>query len=494
MIAASTPLVLMLDDLHWSDPASSEVLAALLRRPTSGRVLLALGYRSGMAPAKLSAALAAPGVTIIDLRPLSETDCSTLAGEHFDAAQRAAIYAQSGGNPFYTLQLAHTSSLPAHSSTGDRLALDAGVPRMVAAALVAEFETLAPDARLLLTSASIAGDPFEPELAYAVAELSPHAGVTALDDLLDARLLHDTDVPRRFAFRHPLVRRAVYETTKGGWRLTAHARAARALAAQGASAVARAHHVEQSGVRGDRAAIALLCEAGDASAPRAPAGAARWYAAALRLMPEDDRPARLRVLIKLARVQQSTGDLARCTATLLEALELVPDEDVALRLRLTSACAACENFLGRHEPARAAARRGPGRPSRPGLARGGGRAAGPRDGRVLHARRWNGCASSPARLAGARALGEPALVGAAAAVLAHGCANAGLVAEARSSADEASARLDDLRRRHARARTSTPSVASRGRSTSSSATTTRSATPRGASPLPAPPGRASSPS
>jgi hypothetical protein len=75
-IAAPAPLVLVLDDLHWSDAASSEVLAALLRRPTSGRVLLALGYRSGMAPAKLSAALAAPGVTIIDLGPLSMTDCS----------------------------------------------------------------------------------------------------------------------------------------------------------------------------------------------------------------------------------------------------------------------------------------------------------------------------------------------------------------------------------------------------------------------------------
>ena len=56
-------------------------------------------------------------------------------------------------------------------------------------------------------------------------------------------------------------------------------------------------------------------------------------------------------LMKLAQVQQSTGDLERCSATLLEAIDLVPGDDLALRLRLTSACAACENFLGRHEPA-----------------------------------------------------------------------------------------------------------------------------------------------
>ena len=251
-------------------------------------------------------------------------------------------------------------------------------------------------------------------------------------------------MPRRFAFRHPLVRRAVYASTKGGWRLAAHARAAQTLAAQGASAAARAHHVEQSGVRGERAAIELLLEAGDADAPRAPAGAARWYAAALRLMPEDDRPARLRTLMKLAQMQQSTGDLARCHATLLEAIELVPGDDLALRLRLTSACAACENFLGRHEPAErrlvAALNALPDQGSREAVAVLLDLATGAFF--TLELERM--CDMARRGLAAARALGEPALVGAAAAVLAHGCATAGLVAEASSNADEAGARLDDL--------------------------------------------------
>jgi predicted ATPase len=67
-IAVDKPLVLVLDDLHWSDAASIEVLAALLRRGSGERVLLALGYRSGKAPARLVSALAAPALTLIRAR------------------------------------------------------------------------------------------------------------------------------------------------------------------------------------------------------------------------------------------------------------------------------------------------------------------------------------------------------------------------------------------------------------------------------------------
>ena len=291
-----------------------------------------------------------------------------------------------------------------------------------------------------MNAGAIAGDPFEPELAYAIAELSPDGGVEALDELLDARLLQPTDVPRRFAFRHPLVRRAVYETTKGGWRLAGHARAAQTLAAQGVTAAARAHHVEQSGVRGDRAAIDTLLEAGDAIAATAPAGAAHWYAAALRLMPGDDRPGRLNALVNLARMQQSTGDLARCATTLLEALELV--EDDALRLRLTSACASCEHFLGRHDTAErrlvADLEALPDQHSHEAvtillqLA----------TGAFFTADTDGVCALGRRALAAAEVLGEPALIATAAAVLAHGCASAGLVDEARANVGVAGAYLD----------------------------------------------------
>src|SRR4051794_21477258 len=319
LLAEREPLVLVLDDLHWSDPSSADLIAALLRRPVTAPLLLALAYRSGREPAQLTAALGAPGVVIVELDALSREECTTLAGSELSTAQREAIFRQSGGNPFYTLQLARATRSPPSAHSAEHEADTPGVPRAVTAAVMDELRALSPAARVLLEGGAIAGDPFDPELAGAIGEIGRGEQIAALDELLDARLLHTTDVPRRFAFRHPLVRRAVYESSKGGWRLAAHARAAQALAEQGASPAVRAHHVEQSGVRGEDAAIALLLEAGDADAPRAPAGAARWYAAALPLTPEQDRRGRLRALTSLAQALRSIGDLERSSVTLLEA-------------------------------------------------------------------------------------------------------------------------------------------------------------------------------
>ena len=61
----------------------------------------------------------------------------------------------------------------------------------------------------------MAGDPFEPELAAAAAGVAEPAALDGLDELLRRDLVRHTDVPRRFRFRHPLVRRAVYEAAPG---------------------------------------------------------------------------------------------------------------------------------------------------------------------------------------------------------------------------------------------------------------------------------------
>ena len=348
LLAESQPLVLVLDDLHWSDSASIELIAALVRREPAAPVLLALGFRPGQVAERLTPALLTPGVRRLELRRLTEEQAAQML-DRVDAGAVAAIYRHGGGNPFYLEQLGRTQD-------GETLALletgsEGGVPPAVAGAIAGELESLPLPARALLDGAAVAGEPFEPDLAAAIGELGEADALNALDELLDRDLVRPTQVPRRFMFRHPLVRQAVYQSARGGWRLAAHARAANALAGRGAEAAERAHHVEQSARQGDEEAIEILLEAGRSAAPRAPGAAARWFDAALRLLPSTDTDRQVSVRVALASAQRSLGQLELCRATLLEALELLPAESVVRRVELTTLCAAVEHWQGRHDEA-----------------------------------------------------------------------------------------------------------------------------------------------
>jgi ATP/maltotriose-dependent transcriptional regulator MalT len=348
LLAEERPLVLVLDDLHWSDGASIELIAALVRRGPPAPVLLALGFRPGQAAERLSAALAGPAVARLTLGELTEEEAGELLGEA-DAAAVAALYERGGGNPFYLEQLGR--SRDGGGAAEAPAVAEGGVPAAVAATIAEELESLSGPTRAFLDGAAVAGEPFEPSLAAAIAELSEADALDALDDLLARDLVRPTEVPRRFKFRHPLVRRAVYDATRGGWRLAAHARAAEALAARGADAAERAHHVEQSASQGDLDAVGVLIEAARSGAARAPAAAARWLEAALRLLPSDDVQRKVELRVALASARRALGDLDLCRTALLEAIDLLPPEAAMRRVELTALCAAVEHWQGKHEDA-----------------------------------------------------------------------------------------------------------------------------------------------
>jgi DNA-binding CsgD family transcriptional regulator len=354
LLARDRPLVVVLDDLHWADEASIELLAALLRRGPAARVLLALAFRRGQAPVRLSAALASPTIGPISLEPLTEAEVSDLLAG-VEPRTAATIYRHGGGNPFYLHQLRRVGEeggLDAVLNEAGAEAAASGipVPPAVAASLAKELASLPVEQLVLLRAAAVAGEPFEPDLAAAIAELPLSDGLDGLDALLARDLLRPTAVPRRFIFRHPLVRRAVYEAVPPGWRLGAHARAADALAPRGAPAAERAHHVEQYAGQGDQEAIGLMLEAGVAAAERAPAAAARWFEAALRLLPDGDAR-QVDVRVALASSLRSLGELDRCRAALLGAHDRLPADEVERRVELTAHCAAVEHWLGRHDEA-----------------------------------------------------------------------------------------------------------------------------------------------
>jgi DNA-binding NarL/FixJ family response regulator len=347
------PVVLTLDDLHWADDASIELVSYLLRRPPRGRVLTVMAFRPAQLAKQFEGVLErstrAPSVVRLDLHPLTEDEASDLLDPDLPAPVRGELYRLSGGNPFYLEELVRgvrrgrtdTSA----GSVGENLA---AVPPAVQRALADELGALSAAAGALIRGAAVVGDPFEVGLAAAAGETPDSLVFAALDELLAAHLVRPTQLPRRFQFRHPLVRHAVYQTAPAGWRIGAHARAAATLDAQGAAPPARAHHVERSARRGDASAVGLLIEAGDATAARAPAIAARWYEAALRLMPEApaERPRRLNVLSALASALTDTGRLVDSRSALIEALRLVPADDAAKRVDVSTRCAGVEILLG----------------------------------------------------------------------------------------------------------------------------------------------------
>lgn len=353
-LAKTAPLVLVLDDFHWADSASVELLGALLRRPPGAAVLIALALRPNPRSERLAAALdsahRAGVLTLIEVGTLSAEETRDLLGKTVAAADASALYAQSGGNPFYLEQLAWSLDHAAEIRPAAEISLF-GIPPAVVASLGEEVSQLSDAGRRLLEGAAVAGDPFEPELAAAAAATSDAVAIDALDELVRLDLIRTTDVPRRFRFRHPLVRRAVYEATAAGWRLGAHERCSKTLAERGASAAMRAHHVEQSARQGDVSAIAVLREAAEAAARLAPESAAHWFAGALRLLPETV-PVQDRIELLLARADAlaAAGRFVDSHEATLEAV-VIAREQPAFRTTVTTACAQAERFLGRYEQA-----------------------------------------------------------------------------------------------------------------------------------------------
>jgi DNA-binding NarL/FixJ family response regulator len=338
VLARTQPLVLVLDDLHWADPASLELLDHVLRRPPAAPVLLLLAHRTGPPLDPLARV-----ERRIELAPLGREDADALLGDALPAEARRQLYEESGGNPFHLEHLAHAWTRDGEGS----------LPHAVEEALARELAALGAPTRRVLQGAAVAGDPFTPEQAAEVAGEDPAIALAALDEAISVRLVRPTDTPVLFRFRHPIVHRAVYASAGEAWRVSAHARAATLLGRRGGTPLAMAHHVERSATQGDEEAVALLTAAGQSASMLAPATAARWFAAALRLLPEDaDGGRRVALLGPLASALGTAGRLQQSRDTLAEILKELPVAFAAERGRVIAFMTRLDHLLGRRSDGR----------------------------------------------------------------------------------------------------------------------------------------------
>ncbi|WP_163511041.1 helix-turn-helix transcriptional regulator [Fodinicola acaciae] len=349
-LAADHGLVLTLDDVHWADPASIELLEHLRRHPPRAPLLLVTAYRPSQVPARLVASMAGEnaGLTRLELGPLSVTDVSQLLGPDVSPARGRVLHRESGGNPFYLHAL---RSAPADPLTG--MPAVSGASRQV---ISAELSALSPAQALVAYAAAVAGDPVDPQLVAVVTELSQAEAMEVLDQLLARDLLRVTEDGRRMQFRHPLVRHVAYVCAPASWRLGAHRRAASALAARpgDTAALLRAQHLVRSADPGDTETVEVLRWAAKHTGAYAPAAAAHFLAAALRLTPDAPGAAaeRRELSIDLATALTADGRFDEARGLIGDVLRWLPTGHSEQRVRAVLLAAQIERLLGRNEVAR----------------------------------------------------------------------------------------------------------------------------------------------
>ncbi|MER6248326.1 helix-turn-helix transcriptional regulator [Streptomyces griseorubiginosus] len=448
-LAAPSGLLLALDDVHWADAASLELLDHLVRHPLHAPVILAVTRRDRQGPESLAAGLTrgldTGAVVRLGLRPLSARDCAELAGPGLPPTEAAALYATSEGNPFYFLTLlqAHRASATPESSA----------PPGLGTLLLDELTALTSSRRAIVEAVAVLGDHANPAM---VSRVTGHSGTAFTADVhaLTRRDLLRSAPQGLLTLRHPVVRTLVHESTPFLRRVEIHRLAAQELARAGASAAERAHHVEQSLTAWDPAAVAVLDEAAASTARTAPASCAHWLDVALRHLPHTpEHTARRRELVlRRARALAACGGL-RESRDLLQELIATPrrspdgpatGEDQGLRVRAVVLCALVERHLGRCTEAVALLRRelargpAPAHVVRLGLELG---SAAPQDSDTSYARVRT---EVEAALAAARSTGDEVGEAGVLAVAALGEAYEGNMTAAHRLARQAAALVDSL--------------------------------------------------
>jgi DNA-binding CsgD family transcriptional regulator len=343
-LTAEGPLVLVVDDAQWADPGSLAFIAFLRTRLADVPLMLAVATRPVAAPdPALAEVLADPAALALRPRPLSDDAvrrwAELLLGSPPDDTFTATCHATTGGNPLWLRELLREASaegLPPNARGAARLG-DL-TPRGVASVVLLRLARLAPPARELARAVALLGDGAGPDEAAALAEVSAADAHAAIDSLVRADLLRDTD---RLAYTHPIVRSAVLDDLPTVIRAERHRQAAALLAARGEGPERVASQLLAAGGAAGPADLApLLAAARNAIALGDPSAAAAFLRAAL---PATEGEERAELLIELAGAEGRTGERA-AVASLETALSISADPE--RRVRAAVHLARILNFTG----------------------------------------------------------------------------------------------------------------------------------------------------
>ncbi|UYQ66301.1 ATP-binding protein [Streptomyces peucetius] len=276
---ATAPTMMVLDDVQWADDASLDVCRRLASTAAHLPLLLVLSFRPvprGSGMRQLRAALRGHATTTISLGPLGPDAIRDLLSDVAGAPPGPALVelaAQASGNPLYVRELVESLVREGGVTVGEHADLRetslCTVRRSLAAALDSRLSFVRADALDILRVAALLGREF------AVGEVAAVLGRSTIDisddlqEAVAAGIL--VDAGTRMAFRHPLIRQALYDGMPTALRVALHQDAARALDGIGGVEPQRvAQQLLESGRVGDRWARRWLARTAPVLAVRAP--------------------------------------------------------------------------------------------------------------------------------------------------------------------------------------------------------------------------------
>lgn len=275
-LSHTSPVLLVLDDLHWADESSLELLAYLARHLRDQRVLLVGTCRD--VELLLTTSLRTlindlrreQAIVTLPLQPLTQAQIAELVA-YLPENVVESIQTQAGGNPFFAEELARYTSGPASASVSSPPELSATpLPETIAAVLDRRLSRLSQECQALLGRAAVFGGPFEFNqlLFMDCGQLQGNNEDTVLDMLeeaLRAGILTEEGIGPHvtYHFWHPLIISHLYERLSAARRAQLHRRAASALLQlhpqrERETAAAVTHHLIKGG--GDLPQIARYAE------------------------------------------------------------------------------------------------------------------------------------------------------------------------------------------------------------------------------------------
>lgn len=290
IMSRTRPLLIVLDDLHWTDDSSLELLAYVVRHMQNERIAIVATCRDiELAPTSnlrtlLNDLRREQALVTLPVQPLDDGQIESLVA-HLPQVIIKSIQSQAGGNPFFAEELARVSESGLLPDERSALALSMQVaesekeiavstplpstmPETITAVLDRRLSRLSSDCQTLLGKVAVLGGSFEfSQLAYMVGDQNIHedAILDMLEEALRAGLLTEegTGTHITYNFWHPLIVSHLYNRLSAARRAQLHRRAANALmlahpGSEDEVAAAITHHLSRGG--SDAASLAKYAE------------------------------------------------------------------------------------------------------------------------------------------------------------------------------------------------------------------------------------------